>query len=356
MTRAHNEWQDIDDRYRALFQRSSDAIFMLDLDFCVLDCNPTALKLLGFTHLDGVLGQSVQSLIQPETGQPLEEFRQHLFQQGALPLYKRTFQSVEGPQHVIEINIQGVSSEQGEPAYLQVIAHDITSQQERHIERIHALFTGIAHDTRTPISSVKTSLYLMRRKLGDLNPVIAHLDVVEAQIDRLNNLIETAMEFAHLDSHLVEFARHPVQIGSLVRQIIAKLDARFREKQLDITQAHETLPAIQGDSHYLGLAVEHLLLNARQFTPTGGSIRIETYRDGNQVSIRVQDSGTGISTQEQARVFEPFYKVDQSRTGSGHGLGLPIVKAIIEAHHGLIDIRSLPGHGTTVIVALPIAD
>ncbi len=354
MTHVGGEWQGLDDRYRALFQQASEAIIMLDLDFRVLDCNPAALRLLGVSHLNAILGQTIEHLIHGEPGKALEEFRQQIFQEGALPPYERTINSLDGQQLTVEIHLQGIRNEQDEPAYLQMIAHDITAQQERHTERMHALFTGIAHDTRTPISSVKTSLYLMRRKLGEFNPVVAHLDVVEAQIDRLTTLIESAMEFARLSSHQVEFERHPIQVSSLVQQIIGRLDARLREKQLIITQEHEALPAIQGDTHYLGLAVEHLLLNARQFTPTGGSIRVETYRDGNLVCISVQDSGAGISAQEQARIFEPFYKVDQSRTGSGHGLGLPIVKAIIDAHHGLIDIHSSPGLGTTVTLALPI--
>lgn len=354
MTHVGSEWQGIDDRYRALFQQTSEAIIMLDLDFRVLDCNPAALKMLGVNDLDSIVGQTIEHLIQPEPEKPPEEFRQQIFQEGALPAYNRTINSGDGQQRVVDIHLQGILNEQGLPSYLQLIAHDITEQQERHTERMHALFTGIAHDTRTPISSAKTSLYLMRRKLGELNPVVAHLDVIEAQIDRLTTLVESAMEFARLGSHQVEFERHSIQVSSLVQQIIGKLDARFREKQLSVTQEHESLPAIQGDTHYLGMAIEHLLLNARQFTPTAGRIRVETYRDGNLVCISVQDSGAGISAQDQARIFEPFYKVDQSRTGSGHGLGLAIVKAIMDAHHGLIDIHSLPGQGATVTLALPI--
>jgi PAS domain S-box-containing protein len=227
--------------------------------------------------------------------------------------------------------------------------------QQTLAERSRHLVESIGHDFRTPLSVISTSLYLLRQKVGNNINLLPQIEMLEAQAQRLIWLVEEAMLMSKLDSGLVKPGLSAHNLNSLVRNLIRQLEPTFVGKsQFVRIDLAEGLPKVNADQQYLGIAIEQLLLNANQHAPTNSSIRVSTCFQGSEIQITVEDLGPGLKPEEQERVFDRLYKVNQARTDGGSGLGLPIVREIMALHGGSVSLRSTPGKGSAFTLSLPV--
>jgi signal transduction histidine kinase len=148
-----------------------------------------------------------------------------------------------------------------------------------------------------------------------------------------------------------------LDLANLMRKLLADFQVAAEQAGLSLTaQIADDLPPVSGDAQHLLRVMDNLLGNALKFTPVGGQISVRLWRDGPQAVLEVADTGIGIPPDQLERVFERFYQVDGSTTRryGGTGLGLALVKEIVEAHGGQVSVSSQVGQGSTFTVRLPL--
>ncbi len=238
------------------------------------------------------------------------------------------------------------------------VAEERALKLEAERQRIRVLGEFIrdtSHDLRTPLTVIKSGLYFIR-KLTDLDRIRERAGLIDAQVDYLNIVIEQLQEMATLDS-LADLTLVTLDIGPLLQDAVQ--DAYFKKREtpaaVEVDIAKDLPPAYAAPDRLIS-AFRAVLDNARRYTPAGGLIKVQARAEDGQVVITVADNGIGIPSDQLARVFERFYKVDSARgIGGGAGLGLPIARRIIDLHGGRITLESALGQGTTVRLMLRAA-
>ncbi len=228
--------------------------------------------------------------------------------------------------------------------------------QHRIIETMRSLLRSIAHDLRTPLTVIKTSLYLLRDSVTGRDEMVQRrLANIETQSQRLHWIVDEAVEMARLDSGEVEFRFLPAQINSIISDAFIKLEGSFKVRQQRLQlRLYPNLPVAKVDRLMLGKAIENLLWNAYEYTPEQGEIEVVTERLEQGIQITIRDQGRGIGAQDLPHIFDRFYKGDEARTSGGSGLGLSIVRKIVEAHQGRISVESELGQGSCFTLWLPL--
>jgi signal transduction histidine kinase len=147
----------------------------------------------------------------------------------------------------------------------------------------------------------------------------------------------------------------PIDLPALVRKVADLYEVVADSKALKISVKMPEGLRVKADSNRLPQAVANLVDNAVKYTPNGGHITISGWRENGEIALSVKDTGIGISSVESERVWERLYRADRSRAERGLGLGLPVVKAIVEAHHGRVTLESQPNQGSAFTLYLPAA-
>lgn len=244
------------------------------------------------------------------------------------------------------------------------IAHDITEeqliqeQQQQLVaeqERTRALrqfITDVSHDFNTPLTIIQTSLYLLKKTIDSEKH--SRINLISEQATRLETLVENLILMSRLDDSN-EWSFNALEINSIVKDLRFEISSQAVAKGIEVDwQLAEPLPNIDADSTYLLLALEHLVDNAIQFTPPNQSIIVRTYRDAENVIFEVEDNGIGISEDNLPKIFERFFRADPARSSKGGGMGLAIVKLIVEMHRGTIEVESVVDQGSLFRLRLPI--
>ncbi|HUK74080.1 MAG TPA: ATP-binding protein [Candidatus Bathyarchaeia archaeon] len=229
------------------------------------------------------------------------------------------------------------------------------NEAAREGERLRsALLDSVTHEFRTPLTSIKLSVTTL---LGPdpINDEGRHelLTVINEEADRLNRLVGEAAEMSQLDAHQVELRCEPYPVRDVVGVALelSKQSLNGREVKLQIP---EPLPQVRVDRARIAEVLVQLLENAAKYSPAGMPIIIAAAAEGQMVRISVADHGPGIDDLEQSLVFEKFYRGrDQRYRIQGTGMGLAIAKAIVEAHHGAIDVTSQLGCGSVFTFTVP---
>ncbi len=217
-------------------------------------------------------------------------------------------------------------------------------------------FTADAsHEMRTPLTAIKgqTEVVLQRDRGPDEYREV--LRGVNAEIDRLIRLVGSLLTLARADAARIPIDRERLSVESLVNDAIESIRPLAVEKGLSLTVENSPERQIFADQDLLLQLLLNLLDNAAKYTPSGGSITVSWRGEGGGIAIAVADTGPGIAPDQQAQVFERFYRVDsaRSRRQGGAGLGLSICLWIAEAHGGSIELKSEPGQGSTFSLKLP---
>lgn len=214
--------------------------------------------------------------------------------------------------------------------------------------------SNVSHEIQSPLTSIRGFAQALENDELSLEERHHYLNIIEMESTRLSRITEDLLKLASLESDKVRFEPHPYRLDKQIRSLILTCEPQWTEKKLDMDVALEEIQ-ITADEDLLSQVWLNLLHNSIKFTPQAGSIQVRLSARGDQVEFRVSDTGIGISEEEQARIFERFYKADKSRTNAngGSGLGLSIVKKIVEMHKGTITVKSKTSTGTTFIVSLP---
>lgn len=225
-------------------------------------------------------------------------------------------------------------------------------------ERMRRFVADASHELRTPLTTIRGFSELYRQGAVPPEDVPRTMQRIEGEAERMGVLVEDLLLLARLDQQRpLEVV--PVDLLELTTEALAGVQAAHPGRAISLaTQTGPVAPVVEGDRMRLRQVLDNLLSNAVQHTPAQSEIRVDLSRpDPDWAVITVADDGPGMTPEQAARVFERFYRVDESRNreSGGAGLGLAIVRSLVLAHGGMVEVASSPDAGTTFTVRLPLA-
>jgi two-component system phosphate regulon sensor histidine kinase PhoR len=234
------------------------------------------------------------------------------------------------------------------------VFHDLT--EVRRLDSMRRDFiSNVSHELRTPLAGIRAAAETLQEGAIDDRPAaVEFLGHIQRETDRMTQLVEELLELSRIESGAAPLRFAQVDVGQLARDAAERFARQADRAGLTLTASvEEGNLTVTGDGDRLEQALGNLVANAIKFTPERGSIEIEAAGTPDEVTISVRDTGMGIEPDQQARVFERFYKADRGRGSGGTGLGLAIVKHIVQAHGGSVALESRPGRGSTFSMRLP---
>ncbi|WP_345243507.1 two-component system histidine kinase PnpS [Pontibacillus salipaludis] len=236
-----------------------------------------------------------------------------------------------------------------------LVFHDIT--ELKNLEQMRKDFVAnVSHELKTPITSIRGfSETLLDGAMSDEGLREQFITIILNESERLQSLIHDLLELSKLEKEEFTLNIEHISVPSLVKDIIPIVEQQANQKGIELEQTIDTEGYIDGDSARLKQVVINLVTNAINYTPNGGTIKLDLKDQKDFFMISVTDSGIGIPKEDVPRIFERFYRVDKarSRNSGGTGLGLAIVKHIVEAHDGNIEVESEYQKGTAFHITLP---
>jgi two-component system sensor histidine kinase KdpD len=227
----------------------------------------------------------------------------------------------------------------------------------RESERLRAaLLDSVTHEFRTPLTGIKASVTSLRGDLAlgseERQELLA---VIEEEADRLDRLVGEAVEMAQLDAHQVKLELAPRPIRSAIEAAVQESSDTLEGHPVEI-RLPDSLPKVRIDTAWIRKVLKHLLENAAKYSPPGSPIFVSAEVKGTRLVTSIADRGSGIDDLERSMVFDKFYRGQSQRYRvQGTGMGLAIVKAIVEAHGGQISVTSQLGQGSVFSFELPIS-
>jgi two-component system, OmpR family, sensor histidine kinase KdpD len=231
------------------------------------------------------------------------------------------------------------------------------TEASRESERLRsALLDSVTHEFRTPLTSIKASVTTLRSSAKlDSEQQADLLAVIEEESDRLNRLIGEAVEMAQLDGKEVSLDIRPRQIREAIDAALADSKNALGTHPIEV-RLPDSLPPVQMDAGWIKKVLQHLVENAAKYSPDSAPIFISSEVKNDRLITSVADRGAGIDDLERSMIFDKFYRGQSQRYRvQGTGMGLAIVKAIVEAHSGRIEVTSQLGHGSVFSFGLPLA-
>lgn len=238
-------------------------------------------------------------------------------------------------------------------------AMELSAKMEavRESEQLRSVvLDAITHDFRTPLTCIQASVTGLLADLEfDLESKRDLLNVIDEECDRLDHLVEKASKVACLESGQIKLLPKPHSVGELISSSLAECKGVFRDRPIRVEVKDKAVQVLVDLT--LGRTVlGHLITNANLYSSPGHAITIRTEESGKFLFLSVEDEGPGIAEPEAYRIFEKFYRGRNQRSRvEGTGMGLPIAKAIVEAHGGTISLASQPGRGSAFTFSLPLA-
>ncbi len=233
------------------------------------------------------------------------------------------------------------------------VFNEMVDRLQAMLRSMKEMNNNIAHDFRSPLARIRgvaEMIIMNKQSTQELNDLAG--SILE-ECDSLINIVNTMMDITESEVGLSEFNPDNIELNGLISEAVQLFDQIATEKKITITTDIPNNCDIKTDKHKLQRVLTNLLENAIKYTPAGGTIDISAGFRGDIIDIQFKDTGIGIPEKDLPKIFDRFYRCDESRSEEGIGLGLSLVKAIVEASGGTIRVISQLGKGSTFTVSLP---
>jgi len=340
------------ERHARVLEHVDDGVFLVDEEGLIQHWNPAAQAITGLAP-EAVLGRRADEAlpgwsamgptvpVAPAPGPGTTEAK-------TLPL--------EIDEREIWLSISGVEFEDG------VVYAFRNLTEERALEELKGEFVAtVSHELRTPLAAIYGSAQTLLRRDLELDERDAErlLEVIADESERLSRITSDILLASNLDSGRLRLERKELDVGQLVREVVAEMRALFADRD-DISfelTIPDSLAPVSADGDKLRQVLINLLDNAVKYSPDGGRVGVRVEPQNNGLRLAVSDEGLGIAHGEQQRIFGKFYRVDpqQSRGVGGTGLGLYICRELVRWMEGRVSVASREGAGSTFVVDLPLA-
>jgi len=216
----------------------------------------------------------------------------------------------------------------------------------QRLSSLGEMVAGVSHEIRNPLGIIRSSAGLLMKKMDKLDPTNTIPDIIVEEAERLNNIITDFLNYAGPREPNLSMCK----VEEVIDKNITYLAAQLAENGCKVdTQVGDNLPEIMADSEMLYQAFLNIFINAMQAMPDGGKISVNIFPLNGSVAVRIEDDGNGIETEIMEKIWDPFFTTKEK----GTGLGLGIVKNLIEAHGGCLNIENRPERGACVTIQLP---
>ena len=242
--------------------------------------------------------------------------------------------------------------------YLDVMITDFNKMVEElgSIETLKTDFvSNVSHEMKTPIAVIKNYAELLQMEGLPGEQKKEYARNIEAAAEKLSGLISNILRLNRLENQRIVPEVEPYDVCRQLCDCILQFEEAWEEKEIILETRLEDCAMVEADESLLELVWNNLLSNAVKFTPPGGSITVEQTSKDGLVSVSVSDTGCGMEPESIRHIFDKFYQADGSRSREGNGLGLALVKRVLELLDGGIQVFSEPGKGSTFLVTLPAA-
>jgi len=333
-------------RVRELLQYAPDPLITVDLENRITFANGEAQRMLG-EEADALKGRIFDDVMPGvSVDQLLDAAR-----------LARPLPDVELGDQIFSPSVRSLPSR--EQAGVTVAMRNVTARRQRETRRLD-FYSIIAHDLRSPLGAMlmRTDMLLRGRRGVLSSEAVTDLRKMEAHMRNLVALINDFLEFARMEEAAHKMERERIDLAALIREVADDfrplVDNTHQELRVEITGAH---PCVLGDRRRLQQVLTNLIANAIKFTPAGGTIFVRADCPGPSCEVRVEDTGTGIPPEILPTLFQRYARAPSGqRDVGGTGLGLLIVREIVEAHGGTVGVESTPGHGSQFWFRLAAAD
>lgn len=340
--------KDEQNKLEAILRQLNDGVVITDQEGIVILVNPSAEKFFNI-KAEKAIGRTITQVIQHYQLVELWQANKRSGEEQALMM--------ELPQSGIFIQAIVTSLSQHLTGYSLILIQDLT--ELRRLEMVRRDFvSNISHELRTPLASLKAlAETLQSGALEDREAGKIFLNRIDIEVDSLSYTVNELLELARIESGQVPLQMVEAQPCNIFSQAYSRLKEQAERGKIKMEfVCEEDIPTILADPSRLEQVFVNLIHNAIKFTPEGGRIVLEAKQNGNMIHYTVKDNGIGIPSKDLKRIFERFYKSDQSRSSEGTGLGLAIARNIVEGHGGRIWAESVEGKGSEFQLEIPIAE
>jgi len=230
-------------------------------------------------------------------------------------------------------------------------------REQEQVQILQTFLQNASHDLKTPLSTINTSIYLLRRYATD-DKQLRQINKLEQHVKRFTTLIDDMFDMSRLDLTTTLYLER-VNLTLYLKDLVRRFMPKATSKEINIvTDLAPDIPDVALDINSINQAIGNVIENAIHYTPTQGTVTIRTEQEAEHVMIQIIDTGIGIAEDELPHIFDRFYRADKSRTSddaASTGLGLSITKKVFELHHGTVTVESQVEHGTTVTLTLPLS-
>lgn len=282
---------------------------------------------------------------------------------GRVELVTRGIRSLAAGDYAVRVDVVGGDEVTQLASDVNRLAERLRAAEEQRqaLDRERRELTAaISHDLRTPLSSVRAMVEALDdRVVDEPAEVERYYRTIRREIDRLSRMITDLFELAQMDAGELELDRQPVALQEVAAEVVDAMEAQARQAGVSLDLSVDGRPQeLSLEGARIERVAANLVRNALEHTPAGGNIEVSVFAENGYVALRVSDSGEGIDASDLSRIWDRFYRAEKSRrrgpnSSDGAGLGLAIVRGIVELHGGTVEAASNPGRGATFTVRLP---
>ena len=359
-------------RLRTILNAAPLGICLVDSDEVIRDCNPAFENLVGFDP-GTTVGHRTSEFTHPDDLERTRAMYRSLRDGSPTGTLEKRYIRRDGAELWIELTAARFDDSAGGPTQFVAMAEDITEKREA-VERLREsiaeqtaanarlaqvgaakthFVSVVSHEFRTALTGIQGFSEMLRDE--ELTPEEVHEYGADINTDalRLNRMITDMLDLDRMESGRMTLTLGRLDLNTLLRTEAGRVRSGAHSVELDLAPG---LPAINADGDKLVQVVSNLLSNAVKYSPQGGPILVRSRQEGDRVCLSIRDSGVGIPPDDLDKVFDRFTRVesDSHRGISGTGLGLPIVRQIVELHGGRVWAESEAGRGTTIHLELPV--
>ncbi len=332
-------------RLAAILVSSTDAVLVVNHNGRIVLDNPAAREVMGV-----------------ETSQSNKLLQESTTNETLISLFESAMQG-ERPTGEIRLmdgrtfyaNLSPVSAGEGS-----VIGWVATMQDVSHFKELNELkndfVNAVSHDLRSPLSGILIATHLLPQ-IGDVTDQQQELlTTVEERVRSMSALIDDLLDVGKIEAG-IDIEMEPTPVTPILVETLNAYTSQAQDKSIQLTsQLEKELPLTMANTTRLRQVMSNLVGNAIKYTPPHGQITVKAYRHEGEIRVQITDNGVGIPAADQPHIFEKFYRVRGDHVASikGTGLGLALVKGIVEKHHGRVWLESVFGEGSTFMVALPV--
>ena len=347
---AHGEQR----RIEAIIESIDDGLIVLDAEGAVLHVNDVACAILGIDR-HAVLGRRYDA---PSTTHShylrfRETVRELLAHPDRPPHPVELVTFLRGRDHFYLLRHAPLHAAGAAPGGVILVLQDVTQVRDQNARREELLAT-LSHELRTPLTSLRLAADLLARVEPALTGQPATLlETLREDVARLEDLSARLLDLSRSRATAIALERHPVDVGDLLERIRRVFALQAQEHGVTLAVRAPASCVIDGDPTKLAWALSNLVANALRYTPAGGRIDVEAQVHDAAVRLVVADTGRGIAPEERERIFDPFVQGPAAVSSGAAGLGLAIVRDIVQAHAGRIHVESEVGRGSRFVLELP---